>query len=594
MDIEKLATSAVEDSISLTEVLSPSINKEDKEPSWDGSIFIYKDSSKTKTDIKRVPVQVKGMRRKEFMPKHNVKYSVSRVDLDNWLNHGGIVLFVVFIDDSGTRKEIYYNSLLPVKIRCLKKNAHGKKKLTVPLKKFPVDNDQKVALMLDFFDNMQKQASFANVPLCSIDELEKQGVLEQISFSVTSYGAPKTDYELESLLFQNDVYMYANIKGAAAPQPLLEMPQDIHISKRVEGTVQINDQIFFRDYRIIRSAAGSDICFGKSLMLKINEDEKNANLTFNIGGTLSDYIQDTECLVAILENRKLLINGREFTFHDVDDVSIERHKRNLAYFRDIKKMLDLLGVKQELTFDGLTEQDEITIRNFTDAIVNDKTVGFPGYKEDTVVASFKIGNLVILIWACKVSEGKYKMQNFFGRHGLVMFELDDTEKKHPFHISHYALLNKENFLQAANMDYEMILDDISSNDTSPIVTERLTLFVLEMLKAYDEQVNKDHELLSTAEQYCDWLIENDADNNDMLTLNRLQIIRRKREFLPEEISTLQSMRKSNPDLAVKCGANLLLGRTESAQDCFDEMDNEQKSIFMEYPICHFGLLKDEE
>ena len=35
MEIEKLATSAVKESISLTDVLSPFINDGDKEPSWD-------------------------------------------------------------------------------------------------------------------------------------------------------------------------------------------------------------------------------------------------------------------------------------------------------------------------------------------------------------------------------------------------------------------------------------------------------------------------------------------------------------------------------------------------------------------------------
>lgn len=66
MDIERLATSAVVDSISLTDVLSPFINDGDKEPSWDGNIYIYEDKRKTKKGIKKVPVQVKGELRKRI------------------------------------------------------------------------------------------------------------------------------------------------------------------------------------------------------------------------------------------------------------------------------------------------------------------------------------------------------------------------------------------------------------------------------------------------------------------------------------------------------------------------------------------------
>lgn len=42
MDIEKLATSAVTGYISKTDYLSPFINEGDKEPSWDGNIYVFK------------------------------------------------------------------------------------------------------------------------------------------------------------------------------------------------------------------------------------------------------------------------------------------------------------------------------------------------------------------------------------------------------------------------------------------------------------------------------------------------------------------------------------------------------------------------
>ena len=52
MNIEKLATSAVIESISLTDVLDPFVNDGDKEPSWDGNVYIYADKRKTKKGIK--------------------------------------------------------------------------------------------------------------------------------------------------------------------------------------------------------------------------------------------------------------------------------------------------------------------------------------------------------------------------------------------------------------------------------------------------------------------------------------------------------------------------------------------------------------
>lgn len=46
MDIEKLATSAVEDAISKTDYITPYINSADKQPFWDGYLCAYSDSSK--------------------------------------------------------------------------------------------------------------------------------------------------------------------------------------------------------------------------------------------------------------------------------------------------------------------------------------------------------------------------------------------------------------------------------------------------------------------------------------------------------------------------------------------------------------------
>ena len=66
MDLEKIATSSVAMSISATDVLSPFINEGDKEPSWDGNVYIYSNKDKKKEGIKKVPVKVKGKQKDDF------------------------------------------------------------------------------------------------------------------------------------------------------------------------------------------------------------------------------------------------------------------------------------------------------------------------------------------------------------------------------------------------------------------------------------------------------------------------------------------------------------------------------------------------
>ena len=592
MNIEKLATSAVEESISKTDVLDPFVNDGDKEPSWDGSVYIYTDKRKTKKGIKKVPVQVKGELRKKLPPKKPPKYPVSLIDLENWLNDGGVLLFVVLISEDGDEKHIYYNSLLPVKIRNLIKFSRGKRKKSIPLTKFPDDNMQKVSVFLNFYDHMQKQTSYAQATLDSLDELEKKGILENVSFSVTTYGQRRSQYDMETALLNNEVYMYANVRGSSIPQPLPDIPMDLHIAREVQGNVKVGEHVFYQNYRVVRSLEEEEICFGKSMVFKVFPEKKKGTLSYKLKGTLTDYIRDTECLIAILENKEVVINGARFPFDDMENADTEQYKRNLLYFRDVKKMLDLLGVKKELVCEGLTEHDENNLRNFTNALVYGKSIGFTNCTDTMLYGRFKIANLVLLIWADRDSDNDngYRLQSYFNDHRIALFEDSDTKMEHPYPITHYVLLKKRDFIDAANIDYNRIREDLKQNNTSPLVTEQITLFMLEMLSAYDELKEKDSDLLSTAEVYCDWLTENSEQPNDMMLLNRLQIIRRKRDFDQTEISQLQELRKESNDLSVRCAANLLLGKQEVAQDCFDEMNEQEKDRFISFPICHFGNL----
>ena len=97
----------------------PIINENDREPSWDGNVEVYRKAGNThnKEDlILRVPIQVKGHINNN-LKKKAITYSVDISDLRNYLNDGGTVFLVVYIDEEGAHSQIYYNSLLPYDLR---------------------------------------------------------------------------------------------------------------------------------------------------------------------------------------------------------------------------------------------------------------------------------------------------------------------------------------------------------------------------------------------------------------------------------------------------------------------------------------------
>ena len=218
--IETLSVNAVRDSVVVSDFLDQFIADNDKEPTWDGFVYIYSDKSKKKEKLKgRLPVQIKGTENDD-VSKEEISFPVSTTDLNNYLYDGGAVFFVVYIGHNGLTRQIYYAELPPIKLRVYLAEAKEQKSKSIKLKKFPTDPNEKAMIFFQCLENCQKQASFSSAQLLSLEELESQGVLEGITVPVSTVGGidPKT------ALLKNEVYIYAKIKGSAIPHTIEAIP----------------------------------------------------------------------------------------------------------------------------------------------------------------------------------------------------------------------------------------------------------------------------------------------------------------------------------------------------------------------------------
>lgn len=90
--IEKIAVNAVETEILKSRRLSPHISRCDKEPIWDGSIYL---NGLNGAEKERIPVQVKGKTVNEIPKRTTFQVEVSH--LKSFLKDGGVLFFVVYI-----------------------------------------------------------------------------------------------------------------------------------------------------------------------------------------------------------------------------------------------------------------------------------------------------------------------------------------------------------------------------------------------------------------------------------------------------------------------------------------------------------------
>ena len=586
--IEESATAALKTTLLRCPILDAYIDSNDKTPSWDGTVFVYSSENQKKENIEgRVPIQVKGTE-KEFV-SDIATFSCSTVDLRNYYQDGGCVFFLVSVAPSTGKHKIFYASLLVVDLNKILKSAKEQKTYSIRLKLFPENNPREMAhIFLSFVSNAKKQTSFIGKDLLSIEELKSQGTkIEKLTFSTSGIGLETKD--LPSFISSHDFYLYAKPEGLDIEIPIDKITDAI-VSKHVDGDIKVKEQTYFNSYTIQYSRGEPTIRIGKGVYLHLNQ-EKKSSISFNPSGTLSEFIRDASLFLDVLESQEININGTKISFTTPITIDVASRKSSLAYYNDIKKMLELLGVTEELRMDSILPQDESNLKNFVGAVLYNRKIGFRNMTEKNLYGPFKIANLVIWIWADRNQEGQYSVENFFSPRHIAMFSLEDIERKNPIPASQFLFLDKSAFIHTSNMNYELMYQDIVQKELKPEIVDRYVFWLLDILSAYDEQEKKDPLLLNFAEKICDWIQSQRIVDENIMLLNKLQIVKRQRQLNLSEVVELAKLTVASSPLNIRCGAYLLLDDRVTAQKCFDEMNKEMQKNFLTYPICFFGNLQ---
>lgn len=586
--IEEAATTALSQVFLSCPILSPFINRNDRTPSWDGAVFVYQNAAQKKEDLLgKVPIQVKGTQK--LLTSDTASFPCSVADLRNYCNDGGCIFFLVSVPSVIGEADIYYSSLQVFDLKRKLDEIGNQKSCTIKLTRFPSKDINEIsAIFTSFIENSRKQASFIKHKLVSLEELTRNGVtIESLTFNASGIGL--NELNLGKYLSSHDFYLYAKPKGLD-----IEIPVDkvcnATVVKRVDAKVTVRDVEYYPFYTVVyKEGAAHHIQLGKGIAIKLDLSSKKFNISFKASGTLSDLIQDASCYIDIIESREVAFNGEKLAFSNPNWEGLSKSKKRLRYYKDVKKMLDTLGVTEELQCDNLTAKDEEKIRSFVAAILYNKKFGFPGIESPSIYGAFSIANLSIWIWAIRKEDGYYQIKSFFDAQQFAFFEESDTAHAHPIPASQYFLLDKTAFAHASNMNYDAILKSITSLAPSPKFIPYTTDLLLEIIRAYDEQTNKDGKLLELADSLCTWLSTFENEKNDpVIRLNHLQIIKRKRSFVPQEIIELSGFTNASYPAEVRCSAYLLLGDNCEAQKCFAELSPSMQETFISLPIFHFA------
>ena len=584
--IEQYAVNAVADYINLSEHLSPFINVNDKEPTWDGSIYICRVKGK-KEETRRIPVQVKGTEKGD-LSKNKISFRMSIIDLENYLRDGGCMLFVVYVAhdklNAEIRRQIYYANLTPIKLNGILNSAKKRARTTnVSLKKVPKSIAEMEDIVLNCYDNVKRQTSFATKKIPSFDEIYKNGLAERFFIPLSSF----SNVSPADAILKNDVYVYAQIKGMEAPVPVDIIVDNKFISYVDASPVSVKNIVYYDSYDIIERDNVSEIIIGRGIIVTWNAERNDLHIEYKHPCMLRDYVNIKKFLIAASENGgfdvgKLHINIKIKSF----DIEVE--KRRLEPFEKAVKLLEVMNCEEDTDVFSLNEEDMRRLNLLVGGILDKKPV-CDRKSNAAEVMYMDIGDLKFIVGFDRTDKAGVYMVNDLNDVDAVTVAVKADGRK--ITVPKYFIFEKDDLLKISNIPFNKLITQFKALDGKNSIYEVANCFLIKLIAAYDEARGKRKErLLSTAREFAEWLAQlpENAFDARVTTINKLQIAKRTRELSESEKDALYEISESNCQrLDIMAGAALLLGERERAKRYFSRMSNEEQEAFQQMPIAHF-------
>ena len=594
--IEDWATIAVKNCLSMTDTLRQYIKENDKTPSWDGEVLIYKSNRISKDDIVgKVTVQVKGQMT-DNINKEECSFSVDMADLVNYKNDGGTVYFVVLINKNNPNKRrVFYDMLTPLKIVNYIKDHTEQDSRVIKLKKLPENKYAIQNAFYNFYKDCGKQRSFNNIPPISLDELSSRRDIVKITTNFTIFSSPTNHPSPLKALLNNEIYLYAEIKGSPILHPI-EFGFDIAvISKEGFPPIFIKGERY--DNYISSKYTKYDVTlqFGESTTLVFTKKSKGAKLNFKLSGLLSNGIRDLKFIISIIESREIdmgenrkIVLGQMVADKPFDLISA---KKELESYKRIEQFWRSLQVEADFDIENIDSNSSLDELYLLMASINGKKlvhVGVDG-KHSSYLLRKSISNFKILLFIDCVDKEKslFRIYNYFDYKGIIKITREDTE----YISSPYSVLSPDDYIELSNINLSKMLQSYKDLiNLSKNIFESANFDLLNLLLAYDKHNGRPIEIYRTAKEIARWLLDESADNllEDIKIINYLQTIKRERELTSEENTKLYMIAENeNSSLMFKLGANLLLDNYKVARIQFEQLSGQDKETFRSYPIYKF-------
>lgn len=535
-----------------------------------GYIMVYTDEDLKAEHIKyKIPVQVKGKCKNELINRKMITYPVEYRHLQNYYFDGGVVYFVIAISEDAKRKTIFANALTPVKLKELLKSAEKKPNQTknIPLQRLK-DVHELYILLLQYGHDSKRQGTGQCELMRKTIDLSKLRDIDKLEATVISANSEK---EALKKIFSGEVGLFGHLEKSDIWLPV-EYSQQIRFKVR---TVRCHDELvkvdgieFYKRFRIEEDDESIKIIFSDNLYIKLTDIGYTMNLALN--GTVESLRQDVLFMKALLSGHILQLGKMvEIEIHSdaIGNDFLEGIKITDAFTRACEQF----DVRPSKKMKDYTEQDWKKMQELTNL--------YHGYiipKDGDIAWHMWWWENKLYPFIVYRENNKVRAINIF-KDDKCVTEVKFEEKK--YRVPVFASLNRDIWSKLYDVREQTLIKQIEQSDINMETAPVFISIFIELMWAYDDIENEKY--YNAAFLIIEKLIELDNDNV-AATINRMQLIYRKRELAEEEMRKLEAI--DDQDYLAKCAANILLDNKRIAKKYLEKMSEEDKNKFKQNPI----------
>ena len=573
-------------------MISQFIADNDKEPCWDGHLYLYADGIRDKEHLQgRVPIQIKGTEVGRFVTK-KWKFKLEKADLKAYLEEPTFFIVCQVKKDSKERM-LFFRELLPDLVnkllRDMGKNATRMTlfhPLTEDLKEF---EDQ----LMVFLSNSKKMISFAHSKLLSMEEVLKKGIKDFSFIAPSKY----TDrLQLMKYLSTHSSSIYAKIsKELEVDMPLSNGPGRFIFQREDDSEVRVGDKVYFKGYHNEIKDGRIIIKIGNVMTINMpmdNTDMKQATVKLTTKAKyLKESINEAEFGVALNDTGVLSVGMLDLQMKVHEKEYVEELRQKLIRWKELDNMLETLHVTKPFDLTAITDDQGKLIDLLIETVGKGNMVNLP--VQEATLLLLEIGNIKLLLWCAIGKDGMCAIGDFFDRSIRIAYKISEDET---INVSPYSYLQLDKLWEKVdNIDFDNIISSAEEAARQHKYCYMMSNYdVLAMITAADAlektDVERSKKLLEEALKLNDWLIgkEPKDEMRPLHIINKMQIMKRQRELTADERQMLEDM--LNDEFAgdmVKAGVYLLLDRQEEFQQLFETMQEDEKKSLKEFPIWRF-------